>query len=209
MKNNKIGYYNYTVILTYMGVFSSCIGIFYVLECRYDSAMILLMLSGLCDMFDGTVAATKKRDKYEKIFGIQIDSLSDLISFGVFPALFAYQICDRNIISKIISVIYILAALIRLAYFNTLEEHRQNETPEKSSSFLGVPVTTIVIFLPIVYVMYSNDIFENNIYFNILLVLTGTGFLTPINIKKPDFIGKLALIIIGMIETVSLFFIMG
>ena len=50
------------------------------------------MLAGVCDMFDGKIARTMKRTKQEKRFGIQIDSLSDFLCFGVLPAMIGYNI---------------------------------------------------------------------------------------------------------------------
>ena len=82
------GYYDYTVILTYIGIFIGFTGIVFIMEGKYREASICLMISGMCDMFDGTVASTKQRNRREKRFGIQIDSLSDLICFGVLPALY-------------------------------------------------------------------------------------------------------------------------
>ena len=50
-------------------------------------ATFFLLICGLCDAFDGKVASTKKnRTAIEKNYGIQIDSLSDLVAFGVLPA---------------------------------------------------------------------------------------------------------------------------
>ena len=82
-----LGFYNYTVILTYLGAASGIYGIITCLSRQSPRIGVLcLMLSGLCDMFDGTVARTRQRSDDEKRFGIQIDSLSDLICFGVLPA---------------------------------------------------------------------------------------------------------------------------
>ena len=86
-----ISFYNYTVILTYISLVSSVIGM--LLACglcggepRPTYAIICLMVSGLCDMFDGKIARTKKdRTDDEKKFGIQIDSLCDAVCFGVLP----------------------------------------------------------------------------------------------------------------------------
>ena len=70
-----IGFYNYTVILTYMGLASSLIGIYLAMSGSHITmAVIALMISGLCDMFDGKVARTRKRTDDEKKFGIQIRS---------------------------------------------------------------------------------------------------------------------------------------
>ena len=73
-----IGFYNYTVILTYMSLVSSVLGMFFACglcggQPHPEYAMICLMVSGLCDMFDGKVARTKKdRSEAEKKFGIQM-----------------------------------------------------------------------------------------------------------------------------------------
>ena len=82
-----LGIYNYTVILTYLGMLSGFGGILCAFERRVDLALLCLIVSGVCDVFDGKVASTKKdRSRSEKRFGIQIDSLSDLVCFGVLPA---------------------------------------------------------------------------------------------------------------------------
>ena len=79
-------------------------------------------------MFDGTVASTKKdRDDNQKSFGIQIDSLCDLVGFGVAPGIFVYSLSENKISAGIAAVFLILAAVIRLAYFNVLEANRQKQ----------------------------------------------------------------------------------
>ena len=65
----RIGFYDYTVILTYCGMLSALFGIFLAIGEHYLDAVFCLMLSGVCDMFDGAVANTKKRTDQEKRFG--------------------------------------------------------------------------------------------------------------------------------------------
>lgn len=89
-KGKLLGYYNYTVILTYVGLLAGFSGILAALEGSYRSAMLCLMTAGFCDMFDGAIASTRKRTEQEKCFGIQIDSLCDLVCFGVLPAVLVY-----------------------------------------------------------------------------------------------------------------------
>ena len=68
-----IGFYNYTVILTYIGLASSLTGIFLAMHGQHiTAAIVALMISGLCDMFDGKIARTRQRTDDEKKFGIQI-----------------------------------------------------------------------------------------------------------------------------------------
>lgn len=89
-KRGLLGYYNYTVILTYIGMLVAFVGIATALDGNFKKAVICLMVAGVCDMFDGAIASTRPRMPKERRFGIQIDSLCDLICFGVFPALMVY-----------------------------------------------------------------------------------------------------------------------
>lgn len=85
------------MLLTYLGMLVSFVGIILTMQGSPYAALICLLLSGVCDMFDGRVAATRLRTKQEKCFGIQIDSLSDLICFGVLPALIVSQLAGGNL----------------------------------------------------------------------------------------------------------------
>ncbi len=209
MKRKALGYYDYTVVLTYCGMLFAFYGILRVISGNYWEAVFCLMMAGICDMFDGAVASTKDRTESEKKFGIQIDSLSDLISFGVLPGIFVYMISDKNPAVGVISSLFVLCALIRLAYFNVLEEERQRGTSEKRKSYLGVPVTTIAILLPVVYMLYDNRLHGNTICFPALLILMGAGFLSPVEIKKPGLAGKVCIIIAGIFEILGMIHFMG
>ena len=67
-----IGYYNYTVYLTYVGLVSAVTGISLAVSGMPMGAAICLLISGVCDMFDGKIARTKKdRTDEEKSFGIR------------------------------------------------------------------------------------------------------------------------------------------
>lgn len=121
-----IGYYNYTVVLTYVGMLFGFTGITYVWNGNLKMALICLLIAGFCDMFDGKVASTMERTKQEKRFGVQIDSLSDLICFGVLPALIVVQCSGGKMPYILVSAAYVLCALIRLAWFNVDEEQRQD-----------------------------------------------------------------------------------
>ena len=82
-----IGVYDYTVIATYLSLLLGLAGIYSAAQNAPLAAMLYLMLAGLLDAFDGRIARTKaNRTDAEKRFGIQIDSLNDLVCFGVLPA---------------------------------------------------------------------------------------------------------------------------
>jgi len=208
MKTIKpLGYYDYTVVLTYIGMICSFIAIMLSINENYLDAVILLMIAGVCDMFDGTIANTKDRTPSEKRFGIQIDSLSDLISFGVMPAIFVYMITGKSITGGMISALFVLAALIRLAYFNVNEEERQQQTNEKRTVYQGLPVTTIAVLLPIVFWVQTTGKIHGMLSYMLLLIFCGVGFLSPFEIKKPNVVGKICLIIVGIIEFLCVLFL--
>ena len=153
MRQNQklLGYYNYTVILTYVGMLVGFIGIVYTFENNVRASVICLMIAGFCDMFDGTIASTKERTLQEKCFGIQIDSFSDLICFGALPAMIVYsQNRGKNIILAI-CCLYLLCAMIRLAYFNVDEQERQQGSNTSREIYYGLPVTLSALFVPVVY----------------------------------------------------------
>ncbi len=207
MKMKKpLGYYNYTVILTYIGMLFAFAGILMSFAGNYLDSVILLMAAGICDMFDGSIASTKTRTDAEKRFGIQIDSLSDLISFGVMPAIFVFMITGRTLVAAFVSALYTLAALIRLAYFNVSEEDRQKATTEKRKYYNGVPVTTIAVLLPLAYLVQNKFGIRGTAGYVLMLVVVGIGFISPVEIRKPNIVGKICLIIVGLTELLSVLF---
>ena len=145
-----IGFYSYTVVLTYLGLASAAMGMILTFQGFAKYALFCLAFSGLCDMFDGKVARLKKdRTEDEKRFGIQIDSLCDVVCFGAFPMILCYSIGMRGPAGISILVFYLIAGVIRLAFFNVMDEKRQDETDEARKYYQGLPITSIAIILPL------------------------------------------------------------
>ena len=152
-----IGFYNYTVILTYMSLCSAVVGITQTFEGRERIAILCLLISGICDLFDGKVARHKKdRTDQEKLFGIQIDSLCDLVAFGVLPACIGYKMGFNYGLGLVSAVLIVLCGLIRLGYFNVMEEERQKSTAENRKEYQGLPITTSSIILPLLFLAKKN-----------------------------------------------------
>lgn len=189
MDNKKlVGFYNYTVILTYMGMIVAFYGILNALCGNYLYSIFCLMAAGVCDAFDGKIAATRDRNEYEKHFGIQIDSLCDLISFGAHPAIFVYCITGGKPYVAVIACLYLLCALIRLGFYNVHEFERQKTTEERRHIYLGVPVTVVAGLLPLIYMIYSLSAGIKDMIFPIILLVLAIGFISGIEIKKPKFL---------------------
>lgn len=203
-----LGFYNYTVILTYMSLISSVVGITFAFQDNIFGAVMCLMISGFCDMFDGKVAKTMKRTEEEKKFGIQIDSLSDLVAFGVLPAIIGYNVGLNEWWGVAIMSIFILAALIRLAYFNVLEEARQKKTSETRKEYLGLPVTSDALIIPIVYALRFFLKSNFHILYAFVLLMVSFLFLFKFKVKKPTIKGMIMMTIVGAIEILLLIWLM-
>lgn len=195
-----IGVLSYTVILTYLGMISGVTGITLCATGNPVGGVICLVICGFCDMFDGKIARTKKnRTVTEKQFGIQIDSLSDLICFGVLPAMIGYA-CGLNQWYFIpFMAIYILCALIRLAHYNVTEEvQQQNEL--KRTYYEGLPVTNATLIFTVLYAV-SFFVKSQTIYSYIyagMLFLVACLFVMKVKIVKVKTVGAVILFLIGL-----------
>ncbi|MBE5937252.1 MAG: phosphatidylserine synthase [Lachnospiraceae bacterium] len=222
-----IGFYDYTVILTYMSLISASIGIVVSLNGTGHPYMgvFFLLFCGLCDAFDGKVARTKKdRTGMQKSYGIQIDSLSDLVAFGVLPACignamirvsptldevprfkhgeqFAFPVA---LLFFIVVMLYILAALIRLAWFNVTEEERQKNESCGRMFYTGLPVTSAALIFPSVLLLqYLIPADITPAYFVVMLI-TAILFLAKFKIRKAGIKGILIMVAIGIVEFIIL-----
>ncbi len=217
-----IGFYDYTVILTYLSLLSACTGIIVSLAGPGHPYIgtFFLLFCGLCDAFDGKVARHKKdRSDMEKNFGIQIDSLSDLVAFGVLPVAigaamlrwspimywlgancphWVYLLVDGLLIALLI--LFALAALIRLAYFNVTEEERQKTEDGARKYYMGMPVTTVSLIFPFIQLLQYIIPADVTLVYFATAALCGLAFLLPIQIKKPGLRGILLMVAIGAVE---------
>ena len=224
-----IGLYDYTVVLTYASLVSAFLGILVALPGHNPFlASLFLQFSALFDTFDGKVARTKKdRSSAEQSYGIQIDSLSDLVAFCVTPAcILASMVAGwetdmgmfRNWphVGRVNSVqvlaygmlsAFVLAGLIRLAYFNVEEMDRQQTEGGARSYYLGLPVTTTGIVLPVLLLVQHILPRDLSMFCVSAAFVMGILFVSPIRIKKPGWtaIALIALIslvtMIGMVKT--------
>lgn len=152
-----IGYYHYGVILTYLSVVAGLVGIFVSIAFNAFWGVVCLFISGLCDAFDGTVAGTRKtRTEDDKRFGSQIDSLSDMIAFGLAPMFIGFALGMKEWYYVPVFCIFSLCALIRLAYYNVTEETRGEG---KRKYFEGLPVTNVAVAVPIFYLIATMFIY--------------------------------------------------
>jgi len=185
-----IGFYDYTVILTYCSLVSAVLGMTCASRGRFTAAVLCLLVSGICDAFDGTVARTKgNRTAEEKSFGIQLDSLCDVVSFGVYPAFLCYCMGMDGVVGVMILCLYSICAVIRLAFFNVMEEKRQQTEDGSNKVYRGLPVTSISMIFPAVYFGFRFWLPGKGftVLLHGMLLVTGFLFIQDFPVKKPDF----------------------
>lgn len=206
-----IGYYKLPALLTYMNVIAAVAGMYFAMTGRFGVAMACLVIAGICDMFDGAVARKCERTAREKSYGIEMDALADIVSFGVFPTVIGYAMGLNRGWYAAIGALFILAALTRLAYFNATELEKQSGgdcVPRKY--YEGLPVTSVAIHLPLIYIivrLFGWDAQLPRIY-AIALVLTAVAFV--VRLKIPKLRGKCLLVCAALsIPLVAALFILG
>ena len=118
--------------VTILNVVFGSLSLVYTLHQEYSTAAIFILVAVLMDSIDGRIA--RKLDIISQ-FGKELDSLCDLVSFGVAPALLVYaQVLNPYVYSLglITAIIYIVCGAYRLARFNVIN---------LSDAFMGIPIT--------------------------------------------------------------------
>ncbi len=179
-----IGVYNYTVLFTLFGTISGVVGIREASLGNISGAMFCLLLCGFFDMFDGCIARTKKdRTEFEIKYGIQLDSLSDVICFGALPTVITLEITKSLGFFQIFSIFYLVAAISRLTFFNVEEELRRKKENTSRKTYSGIPVTVAALILPILYLL--KDFTKNSFPLVFLIGVLIYGMLQISKLKVP------------------------
>jgi CDP-diacylglycerol--serine O-phosphatidyltransferase len=109
-------------------------------------AIVLLPLALICDVLDGAVARWRRR---ASPYGADLDSLADIVSFGVAPAVLAFAVGMRGGWDAVVLVYFVCCGIGRLARFNaTADELMTNEG--KVSHFEGTPIPTSVALVGVI-----------------------------------------------------------
>ncbi|MBR2750447.1 MAG: CDP-alcohol phosphatidyltransferase family protein [Clostridiales bacterium] len=207
MSKYCIGYYNRSVVMTYIGLAFAVVGICFAYVTNLTWSVVCLIVAGVTDMFDGKIArACKNRSKQEKEFGVQIDSLTDTVAFVVLPVLISLEMGHQGPISIAISCLYVLAGVIRLGYFNVLVANSVPDQPMKN--YTGLPVTSAAIIFPTLWLI-SRFItkFPTTIMYNVVMFLTAVLFVSRMKIRKPKGIAYYIFTVIAVIGIALLLYL--
>lgn len=127
-------------MLTLGNLFSGFSAIIYISKGEYEISAILMIIAGIFDMLDGIIARLIRATSE---IGIQLDSLSDAVSFGVVPSYFLYSLYFHSLgeIGIVISSLPALAGVYRLARFNVQASF------EDKNYFKGMPIPAAAIYI--------------------------------------------------------------
>lgn len=142
------GVYLLPNMMTSASLFSGFLGLLWAATGRFESAAVAILASAVFDGLDGKVA---RLTKTVSPFGVQFDSLSDLVAFGVTPAalMFFWKLQDFGRLGVAVCFLFVVCGALRLARFNV-------QPPGASKKFfVGLPIpaagcliATLVLFAP-------------------------------------------------------------
>ena len=136
-------------LITVLAICAGLTGVRLAFENRYELAVAMVLAAAFLDGIDGRVARMMKATSK---FGAQMDSLADIINFGVAPALvlYVFVLDQARSLGWIAALIYAIAAGLRLARFNVMDE-RETKAAWQSEFFVGVPAPAgaALVLLPV------------------------------------------------------------
>ena len=177
-----LGYWNKSVYITYFGAFIAMCGLLLTLKTGdIDYSFAGMIIAAVCDMFDGKVARSiKNRTEEAKDFGVQIDSLADIVCFITIPAITIYLYGLTEIYQIILLALYVVCGIIRLGYFNVA----MSDKDKAIKCYSGLPVPVSVVIFGLVWLLHKFITFNPVVIYTILVPIVGFLHISKIKIKK-------------------------
>ena len=186
-------------ICSLVGLLSTIVGIYFAILGNFQAAIIAVLWAVLLDWYDGIIARKMKgRTKAQGDFGAQLDSMIDIVSFGILPAIILLSYGDYNIWFFPGAFVIIAASAIRLSYFNIYGLI-------DSKTYKGLALDNNVLILAFVFLFES---FFTQSAFSILIyaLLMLLSALNLSSIQTPKFGGKWVYVLAIYVIVLSTFF---
>ena len=172
-------------MLTIGGFVSGLTALRFALDGRWAGVIVLITVAAVFDALDGRTA---RRFKTQSAFGAALDSLSDLVVFGVVPALclFTWALQDSGNIAWVATLFFAVSIALRLARFDS---ELPNPADYAANYFTGIPAPAagFLVLMPIVLDLeFGLEVVRQASYVSIWLVLIGAGAVSTL----PSFAGK-------------------
>ncbi len=154
-------------IITTLNLLSGFLSIVFASEGNYEFAAALILVASIFDLTDGIVARLLKTSSQ---FGVELDSLSDAVSFGAAPAFLIYKFHFHTLgwIGILLSSFLLIFGVLRLARFNSQITDLDTKADFKG---LPIPLSAITVAMFILYEFNTHDFINSINYIAIPLVL--------------------------------------
>ena len=186
-------------ICSLFGLLSAVLGIYFAIKGNFEAAIIGVLWAVLFDWYDGIIARKMKgRTKIQGVFGAQLDSMIDIVSFGILPAILLLSYGNYNIWFIPGTFVIIATSAIRLSYFNVYGLI-------DSKTYKGLALDNNVLILAFVFLFesfFEHSTFSILIY--ILLMLLSALNLS--SIPTPKFGGKWIYVLVIYVLVLTLIF---
>jgi CDP-diacylglycerol--serine O-phosphatidyltransferase len=186
-------------ICSLLGLLSALLGIYFAIEGNFPASIIGVLWAVLFDWYDGIIARKmKKRTKEQGEFGSQLDSMIDIVSFGVLPAILLLSYGNFNVWFIPGAFVIIATAAIRLSYFNMYGLI-------DSKTYKGLALDNNVLLLAFIFLFEG---FFKHLNFSIILyiVLMILSALNLSSIPTPKFGGKWIYVLVIYVLVLTLIF---
>ena len=127
------------------------------------TAFLLLPLALVCDVLDGYVARLNRRR--QSVLGADLDSLADVISFGVAPAVLGFTLGLRGGWDMLVLAYFVVCGVSRLARFNVTAASLADETTGKVKYFEGTPIPTSIALVALMAVAFLTNHMNERMWF--------------------------------------------
>jgi len=186
-------------ICSLTGLLCTMFAIFFAIKGYFIESIISILWTVLFDWFDGIIARKMKgRTKEQGVFGGQLDSMIDIVSFGVFPAILLLSYGDYNVWFMPGAFIIVAACAIRLSYFNIYGLIDSN-------TYRGLSVDNNGIIL--VFAFLFESLFSHSNFSIILYVLiVSLAALNLSSIPTPKLAGKWVYLLTGYVLILTTIF---
>jgi CDP-diacylglycerol--serine O-phosphatidyltransferase len=186
-------------ICSLIGLLSALLGIYFAITGNFEAAIIGILWAVLFDWYDGIIARKLKgRTKIQGVFGAQLDSMIDIVSFGIFPAIMLLSYGNYNVWFIPGAFVIIAASAIRLSYFNVYGLI-------DSKTYRGLALDNNVLILAFLFLfesLFKHSTFSVGIYI-ILMILSA---LNISSIPTPKFGGKWVYMLLTYVITLTSIF---
>jgi len=179
-------------ICSLIGLLSAVLGIYFAIIGNFNFAIIGVLWAVLFDWFDGIIARKiPGRTKAQALFGAQLDSMIDIVSFGVLPAIILLSYGDYNFWVIPGAFIILATSAIRLSYFNIYGL-------VNSKTYRGLALDNNVLILAFFFLFES--LFEHYTFLIVIYtLLIGLCVLNLSSIPTPKFGGKWVYVLVGYV----------